>query len=142
MFHQLGLCRTICGTVLPPVEATHRYLSYFTLLSDALHLSGNPAYSPEWKPFAVDFFPHLCCCLTAYNVFLIGTDAHNCILMYLMQELRRRWLSIMYHVRDVHSWTENGQRYSCHHLPLPQEVRRKKVAVNGLPGTLYCFLLN
>ncbi|KAK0150406.1 hypothetical protein N1851_008491 [Merluccius polli] len=42
------------------------------------------------------------------------------------EELKRRWVSILHHVLDIHTWTEGEQEYHCLHGPLTLQQRRKK----------------
>ncbi|KAJ8333638.1 hypothetical protein SKAU_G00089130 [Synaphobranchus kaupii] len=45
----------------------------------------------------------------------------------LLQELTRRWKSLLHHICGVHRWEEDGVNYTCHHRSLtPDEQRRKK----------------
>ncbi len=41
--------------------------------------------------------------------------------------MKRQWLSILHHVLDVNSWTdEDGAQQCCTHEPLSEEVWKKK----------------
>ncbi|XP_056155127.1 uncharacterized protein LOC130129568 [Lampris incognitus] len=42
------------------------------------------------------------------------------------EELVRRWLGILHHVTDVHSWTTNGEEQHCLHPQMSDGVRKKK----------------
>ncbi|XP_041945792.1 uncharacterized protein LOC121707358 [Alosa sapidissima] len=44
-----------------------------------------------------------------------------------VETLKSTWNSILHHIIDEHTWTEGGTERSCHHPPLTDEDREKKM---------------
>lgn len=44
-----------------------------------------------------------------------------------VKTLKSTWNSILHHIIDEHTWTEGGTEHSCHHPPLTDEDREKKM---------------
>lgn len=43
-----------------------------------------------------------------------------------VQELNRRWTSILFHVCGIHRWEDGGQEYKCYHDDLSADQQRRK----------------
>ncbi|XP_063049438.1 uncharacterized protein LOC134445044 isoform X2 [Engraulis encrasicolus] len=42
------------------------------------------------------------------------------------EELKRRWTSLLYHIRGVHTWEQDGRRWACPHPPLSSDEQKMK----------------
>ncbi|KAK0132604.1 THAP domain-containing protein 4 [Merluccius polli] len=43
-----------------------------------------------------------------------------------LDELKRRWTSILHHICGIHRWEEDGQERTCYHQDLTEEQQRRK----------------
>ncbi|XP_030221446.1 uncharacterized protein LOC115550493 [Gadus morhua] len=62
-----------------------------------------------------------------YTTYSFMSNATQEIIMVdLVQELKRRWMSVLHHICGIHRWEEDGQERTCYHRDLTEEQQRRK----------------